>query len=136
MKARQIIAIVLAVIAVPVVFIGLVDPLEGGIALLVAVALMVAVRLLSGVPVPKVTWIPMSAAIALGVLILSIVIFANPGSAGGGDVPNPMNGAVIGLLWAYRAIVLAALVGVVVYVIRLIRSLRAAHEPSKPVTAE
>lgn len=136
MKARQITAIVFAVIAVPVMFFGLIDPLEGGIALLVAVTLVVAVRLLSGMPVPKVTWIPMSAAIALGVLILSIVIFANPGSAGGGDVPNPMNGAVIGLLWAYRAIVLVALAGVVVYVVRLIRVLRAADEPQKSVAAK
>lgn len=136
MKARQIIAIIFAVVTVLVIFVGLIDPLEGGIALLVAVALVVAVRLLSGVPVPKWLWIPMSAAIGVGVLILSIVIFANPGSPGGGDVPNPINGAVIALLWAYRAIVLVALAGAIVYVVRLIRGLRAAHEPQKSVAAK
>jgi hypothetical protein len=136
MKARQIIAIVLAVIALPVLFLGLIDPLEGGIALLVGVALVVAVRLISGVAVPKITWIPMSVAIAVGLLILSIVIFANPGSPGGGDVPNPINGAVIALLWAYRAIVLVALAGAVVYVVRLIRGLRAADQPQESVATK
>lgn len=57
MRAHRIIAIVLAVAALPLVVLGLIDPLEGGIALLGAIALGLVAWLLSVVPVPKLAWI-------------------------------------------------------------------------------
>ena len=43
MRTRRIIAIVLAIIALPVLVVGLIDPLEGGLALLAGIALGVTV---------------------------------------------------------------------------------------------
>lgn len=60
--------------------VGLIDSLEGGLALLGATALLVVVRVLSQMAVPRLAWIPVAVAIALGVTILSLVIFATPPS--------------------------------------------------------
>jgi hypothetical protein len=68
--------------------------------------------------------------VAIGVLVLALVTFANPNSAGGGSAPNPMNATAIGLLWAYRAAVLVAIAGGVSYVIRLVRGVRKSLEGS------
>lgn len=136
MKVRLIIAIAAGVIATLILVVGLIDPLEGGIALLIATALFVAVRLLSSVPMPKLWWIPTVVAIVVGATALAIVIFAEPQ----GTVeyaPNPaLDFGVIGMLWAYRAAVLAAIAGAVVYVVRLIRALRApaAVTPARDAT--
>jgi hypothetical protein len=55
-RSRLVVSLILGIIALPVIFVGLIDPLEGGLALLVAVGLGVAVRLLSGVPLPRLAW--------------------------------------------------------------------------------
>jgi hypothetical protein len=136
MRTRLISAIILAIIAIPVLVLGLIDPLEGGIALLVAVALVVVARLLSRVPVPKLTWIPMAAAIAIGALVLSLVIFANPSAQGDGSVPSPANATVIALLWTYRVAVLVSIAGAVVHVVRLIRAVRMSPAPPRAVAAQ
>ncbi|MFM8240589.1 MAG: hypothetical protein ACKOMX_07910 [Actinomycetota bacterium] len=57
MRARQIIGLLLAIVALPFLVLGLIDPLEGGIALIVGLLLGVAVWLISKVPVPRFTWI-------------------------------------------------------------------------------
>ncbi|MBU3994678.1 MAG: hypothetical protein KKF42_02705 [Actinobacteria bacterium] len=53
MVARRWIAVVLAILAVPLLVLGLIDPLEGGIALLAVVVLGIIVWLLSRVRPPK-----------------------------------------------------------------------------------
>ena len=80
MRPRLIAGLVLGVLALPIVFLGLIDPLEGGLALLLALTIGVVVRLLSGVPVPRLAWISMVATLAIGVLALALAIAGMPGS--------------------------------------------------------
>lgn len=133
MRTRLIVAILLAIVALPLVFVGLIDPLEGGIALLAAIGLGVAARLLSRVPFPKLAWIPMITAVAIGVLTLALAIVPEPVVTGDTVSRGPLWAVVIALLWAYRVAVVVTLVGAVMYVVRLIRTARASHE--QPETA-
>jgi hypothetical protein len=123
-KVRAITSIALAVVAAVIMVFGLIDPLEGGLALLVATALLIVVRLVSQVPLPKLTWIPLLTAIVLGVTTLALAIFASRPEAADGRVANPLGGGVLVLLWGYRLAVLVAIVGMVVYLVRLIRAVR------------
>lgn len=134
MRTRLIIAIALAVVAVPFVFLGLIDPLEGGIALLAAIALGVVARLLSRVPFPKLTWIPMVTAVAIGVITLGLAILPAPVETAQGVGRGGLWLPIIVLLWTYRIAVVVALVGAVAYVVRLIRTARAPRELPQTVT--
>jgi hypothetical protein len=124
MKTRKVIAVVLAVLAMPILLLGLIDPLEGGIALLGAIALAIVVRLLSRVRIPKLAWISMLATVAVGVITIVIAITAVPPAGRSGQVMSPISGATILLLWVYRVGVVVTLVGAVIYLVRLFRSLR------------
>lgn len=128
MRMRLVIGAAIAVIAALLLVPGLIDPLEGGIALLATTVVLVAVRLVSRVPVPKLAWIAVSVAIALGVTILSLVVFTEPPEGTGAGVPNPFSGAAVGLLWVYRAAVLVAFAGAVQYVVRIVRAARAPRQ--------
>ena len=55
---RRIAAIASAVLAVPLVMLGIFDPLEGGIALLSSAVPLLAARLLSRVPFPVLLSLP------------------------------------------------------------------------------
>lgn len=130
MRPRIVISLILGVIALPVTAIGLIDPLEGGIALLIAIGLGVAVRLISGVTVPPMTWIPVVATVAIGLLALVLAIIGMPSDVGQetgpeASAPNPLGGPVRILVWVYRLGVLAVLAGVVVYLVRIGSALRA-----------
>ena len=128
-NARSFVAIAVLVGATLLLVLGLIDPLEGGLALLGATVLLILVRLLSKVTVPKLVWIPVTLALALGATILSLVIFAVPPTPVDGAVANPLNGGVIGMLWVYRVVVLVAVVGAVQYFVRLFRARRTPVEP-------
>lgn len=137
LKARLISSIVALAVAILLLVAGLIDPLEGGLALLGATALLIVVRLLCRVAVPKLAWIPLALAIALGGTILSLVIFATPPArVDGAAVANPLNIAVIGLLWVYRVAVLCAFAGGVQYLVRLIRTVRTPIEPAADVSTQ
>lgn len=125
MRTRLVVGAVAGVIAALLLVFGLIDPLEGGIALVAATVILLVVRLTTRVPVPRLLWIPVTVAIALGVSILALVVFSNPPEGTTSAVPNPLNGAVIALLWVYRLAVLVAIAGAVQYLIRLIRAARA-----------
>lgn len=129
MSSRLVVSLILGIIALPVIFVGLIDPLEGGLALLVAVGLGVAVRLLSGVPLPRLAWISMLATVGVGILVLVLVIFAVPSETVqevGPEVtaPNPLNAGARILLWVYRLGVLLVLAGGVAYLVRIAQALR------------
>ena len=129
MKLRVGFAFGLAILAVPLVFIGLIDPLEGGVALLVAFLLGVAVRLLARVRVPRALWIPLTATAILGAVVLAIALLSSPeNQTVSQDVTaaNPLLPTAIILMWIYRVGVVATLVGTVIYVVRLGKALRAA----------
>jgi hypothetical protein len=131
MRTRRIIAIVLAVVTVPLLVFGLIDPLEGGIALLVAIALGAVVWALARVPLPKLLWISLIATVAIGALTLGLAIFNLEEPNGTGTAANPML-PLAALNWVWRAGVLVVLAGTVLYIVRLFRSLREPAEPAGP----
>lgn len=124
MRTRRIVAIVLAFVALPILVFGLIDPLEGGLALLAGVALGVAVWALSRVPLPRLLWISLIATVALGAITLGLALVLSPQESGPGAGGNPIAGGLIGLLWLWRAGVMVVLAGAIVYLVRLFKSLR------------
>jgi hypothetical protein len=136
MQARLIISLILGIVALPVIFVGLIDPLEGGLALLVAVGLGVVVRLLSGVPLPRLAWVSMLVTIGIGILALVLVVTGIPSEAErevGPEVtvPSPINLGVRVLLWSYRLGVLLVIAGAVVYLAHITRALRGRSTPER-----
>ena len=125
MRARQVIGLVLVILDLPVLFIGLIDPLEGGIALLFGLIVGVAARLVSSVPVPRFSWIAIASTFAVGILALVIAIFTPPVETVEG-VANPVlaNTALRILVWVYRLGVLATLAGAVWYAARIVQAMR------------
>lgn len=97
---------VLVVLAVPIVFLGLIDPLEGGIALLVAGLIYAIAFLLVGKGPKKYLWIPYISSIAVGAIVLLMVI-AEPQRFDGDGLPGPV---IVGL-WIYSVAVLLTLAG-------------------------
>ena len=133
-RPRLIASLILGIITLPVLFVGLIDPLEGGIALLVALGLGVGVRLLSGVPVPRLAWIAMLVTIGVGSLALVLAIAGMPAETvqevgPEATAPNPLNAGVRLLVWAYRLGVLVVFIAAVVYLVRIGRALRAVARP-------
>lgn len=122
MRTRRIVAIVLAFLALPLLVFGLIDPLEGGIALLIAIGVGVVVWALARVPLPKLLWIPLIATVALGAITLGIGILALPETAGPDTATNPALPVIV-LVWLWRIGVLVVLAGAILYIVRLFRSL-------------
>lgn len=109
MSIRNLVGKVLTVLALPVVFLGLIDPLEGGLALIVATLLYVlAFWLLKRAP-SRWLWIPFLATLVIGGGTILLAVFENRNGEFG-PLPPPV---IIGL-WLYRVAVLAALVGALV----------------------
>ncbi len=116
-RARRLTARVLLVVSLPIVFLGLIDPLEGGIALLISVATLSLAFLAAGYWPRKTLWVPFVLAIVVGAIALLVAIF------GPGRVDNaPLMFPLIALIWLYRAFVVAALVGLVMEVIRIFKA--------------
>lgn len=133
-RPRLIASLILGIITLPILFFGLIDPLEGGMALLVATGLGLAVRLLSGVPLPRLTWVSMLVTIAVGVLALLLAVAGTPAETvqevgPEATAPNPLNAGVRLLVWAYRLGVLVVFISAVVYLARIGRALRAVAQP-------
>jgi hypothetical protein len=125
MRTRRIIGLVIAVVALPFLVFGLIDPLEGGISLLAAIVLGIAAWLISRVPVPRLAWIAMLVTVVLGAVTLGIAIFAVPVETGPDTVAAPLSGGLVVWNWLYRVGVLVTVAGWIVYLIRLVTSLRA-----------
>lgn len=112
-KVRSFSAKALLIAALPLVFLGLIDPLEGGIALLLALATLTMAFLLAGYRPRKLLWLPFVLAITVGIVTLLFAMF------GLNRVDNqPPMIPLIALLWLYRALVVVTLVGLVLEVIR------------------
>lgn len=125
MHTRRIVALVLAVLTLPFLVLGLIDPLEGGIALLVAIVLGVVVWAVSRVPVPRITWISMLVTVVIGATTLGIAIANLPiEMTPTGDVANPLSGGLVALNWIYRVGVLVTLAGAIVYIVKLVQAVR------------
>lgn len=116
---RQIIALVFFTLALPLVFVGLIDPLEGGLALLAALAVYVVGFGIAGRWPARYLWIPYVLAVVVGALVLTVAIVTLE--------PGPERGSILPLLiagnWVYRVAVLATLVGGVLTVWFAIRDI-------------
>lgn len=135
MKARRILGLVLAIVGLPLVFLGMIDPLEGGVALVLGALLGLGAWLVSRVPVPKFTWISFAVSIGLGILTLLAAIFLrDPVSVdsvtGEATATNPLATVpiAIALLWAYRLSVLVTLAGGIYYVAKIARAVAGVEE--------
>ena len=129
MRPRLIASLILGIVTLPVIVIGLIDPLEGGLALLLALALGVLVRLMSGVPLPRLAWISMLVTMGVGILALALAIAGMPTEAEreiGPDATagNPLGGGLRILVWVYRLGVGFVLAGGIVYLVHIARALR------------
>lgn len=97
---------VLVILAVPIVFLGLIDPLEGGIALILAALIYALAFLLAGKGPKKYLWIPYLIAVVVGGVVLLFAMFGVDRVNGEG-LPGPV---IVGL-WIYRVAVLLTLAG-------------------------
>ena len=125
---RRVAAAVLAVPMVLALMLGLLDPLEGGMALLVGLALAAVVWALSRAPVPRWAWIAALAAVAFGAASL-----AWAGTTEGDDGHRSgVSAVVLGVLVVgYELAALGTLVGGVVFAVRVVREARGPH-PGRP----
>ena len=131
MRARQVIGLVLVIIALPLVVIGLIDPLEGGIALLADLLLGLVAWLVSRVPVPTFTWISLAATLAFGALTLVLALTLPPVEMGPDMAANPVMGRwyLAALNWVWRIGVLVTFAGGIWYVVRIVQSLGQPADP-------
>lgn len=130
MKGRRITGLVLAVVALPLLFLGLLDPLEGGIALVFGAVLGLGAWWVSRVPVPKFTWISLAVSASIGALTLLAAAFLRDpvvidSATGEATATNPFATVPIAivLLWLYRLSVLVTLAGGILYVVRIARAI-------------
>lgn len=101
---RLIIYRILLLLAVPIVFVGLIDPLEGGIALILAGFVYVIAFLVGGQKPRKYLWIPYLASMVIGAVVLLFAIF------GVERVDNaPLTAPIVVGVWIYRVAVLFTL---------------------------
>ena len=108
--ARQVISGVLLLIAVPFVALGLIDPLEGGLALLLVGTLYLAGFLLASRKPRKILWISYLVAIVVGATQLTLALVIRASTAPGSDpiIPLAMGN------WVYRAAVVVLLAAAVI----------------------
>ena len=131
MRARLIIGLVLAILDLPILFVGLIDPLEGGIALLFGLIIGLVVWVVTRVPVPRFTWISLAATMAVGALTLILALTLPPVQIDEG-VASPVVGypPLAALNWVWRIGVLVTLGGAIWYISRIVQAMR---EPSLTV---
>lgn len=123
MHRNLVIATVLSVVTLPVLALGLIDPLEGGLAMLVAGAMILATWLVARVPVPALEWTAWTTAIVTGGLAILGVWRT---------YPLPVPTWVWVLVVAYEIAVALTLAGAGIHVARHVRRLRAGrHTPTQ-----
>ena len=127
MKGRLIAALAIAAVTVPVLVLGLFDPLEGGIALLIGGVLIVATRLVGRVPVPRLEWISWAAAVVIGAAAIAVAVAQGPRESAEGGLLS-LSPLLVTLIIGYEIAALATLVGGVQHVVRLAR--RVHHPPT------
>lgn len=134
MKTRLTWAAVLSIVLIPMLAIGWLDPLEGLPLVVLGTVLVVAVRLLSKVRIPKFTWISYAVVAGLMIVTLTIAMIQWPLSmaqqAEGEIVMNPlMNGPTIAgipimimTMWMARVADLVLAAGLIFYSLKVFRA--------------
>lgn len=105
---RTVLARILFILAMPLIFVGLVDPLEGGIALLLAGVVYFFAFQLAGYGPGRYLWVPYALSIAIGAITL-VYAMASPSRVDGQELAVPISVGV----WVYRLAVLATLSGAI-----------------------
>jgi hypothetical protein len=121
MHSRHMIGLVLSILTVPVLVLGLLDPVEGGVAMLVAGLLILLTFAVSRVAVPRLEWIPWLTSVAAGASALAAVPHYYP--------LEPYPWWVWALVVVYEVAVAVTVAGGVAYVVRHVRTLRRPHAP-------
>jgi hypothetical protein len=126
MSGRHAVGLVLSILTVPVLVLGLFDPLEGGLAMLAAGVLIVVTWLVSRVPVPRLEWISWLATVAAGVSAIAGAVWVNVdrGYVIGGAEGVPA--WVLVLVALYEIGVLVTIAGGIAYVVRHVTTGRSA----------
>lgn len=118
MQLRKITTRVLFAVAIPFVFLGLIDPLEGGLALALALLIYIPAFVISKQKPIRLLWIPFCVALVIGSSTLGLAI-ANLEFS---QQPEGLPGPIIFGLWGYRLAVAVTLAGSVLTLIRSFRS--------------
>jgi hypothetical protein len=136
--SRRWTAVVLGAVALALTIVALIDPLEGGLALLAAVIVTLVVRLVSRVPIPRLEIIGMVASVTIAIVTVGLLAIAGNGidatatvGADAVQAGNPLGGGGIALIWIYRAAVIVAIAGAVQYLVRLVQLVRVAAEAQR-----
>lgn len=115
--ASRVVSNVLLVAVMPVLFFGLIDPLEGGLALLLATLIYAVAFWLRREKPSRSLWIPLVAALAIGTVVLAVAIFVSASGPG-----NSLHILLVAGNWIYRAAVIATLVGGLLTLVNAFRS--------------
>lgn len=115
-KSRKVSSRTLFILAIPLVVLGLIDPLEGGLALMAAALVYLGAFLLAGHGPRKILWIPFASAIGIGTVVLAVALF---GVDRVGET-QPMIPLALGN-WIYRGAVLVTLAGAILTAVQPFR---------------
>lgn len=121
---QKTIGVVLAVIAVPLTFLSIFDPLEGGMALLATFALNRVIRVLTGVPTNRLYLWSFVTAFVVGATAIAFAV------AGDGDADRP-NQIARSLAYLYAGITLFVTMGAAQYAWTLVTARRAGTAASR-----
>lgn len=121
-RNRQTLAVGLAVLAVPLTFLSIFDPLEGGMALLATFALNRLIRVISETPTTRLYLWSFVAAVLVGGTALGLAM------AEGGDKESAPQ-IVMTLAYVYSGITLAVTAGAAQYAWELVRAYRLTGHP-------
>lgn len=121
MNARLKWAAWLSIAVIPLLGIGLLDPLEGLGALLLGIALGAVVRVLSKERFPKLAWISFVVALTFLALAIGLAISELLGAPTDDTSQAGISTVVIVTLWLGRLAELPMIAGLVIYTVRLFR---------------
>lgn len=120
MKIRLSIALIVQVVAILFSFMGWVDALQGGAAVVMVGLLTVASWLLSRVRIPVLTWTSLVAAISLMIVTVTLVVIAyDPMGPDSQFESNPWSSTISLVNIVFRVAAVAVIAGTVFYAIRI-----------------
>ncbi len=122
MHTRHVIGLVLAILTIPVLALGLFDPMEGGVAMLVAGLLILGTWLVSRVPVPRLEWMSWAATVGVAMVAIAsaVVSWTTEGTGPGRNVPWWL----VTLIALYELGVVVTFVSGILYAVRLLHVVR------------
>ncbi|PTW91387.1 hypothetical protein C8A06_1109 [Microbacteriaceae bacterium MWH-Ta3] len=120
---RLLAAVILQFLAIVIALFSLLDPLEGGFALVVFAGVMWAIWALSRVRIPRLQWVSLVVAVACAVTIL-LVFAVGVGGPQGVSAQNPLSEGIRAFVWVYRAAAFAMVAGAAQYLGALVAAYR------------